>query len=54
MRKVLFLILLGAVTSTHAAESWLLQLDRWGNSSFMTLYLQDDGESCPVRSMVIA
>jgi amidase len=43
MRKVLFLILLGAVTSAQAAESWLLQLDRWGNPSFMTLHLQDDG-----------
>jgi hypothetical protein len=33
----------GVLTSAQAAESWLLQLDRWGNPSFMTLNLQDDG-----------
>lgn len=43
MRKILFVILLGAAISVQAAESWLLQLDRWGNPSFMTLHLQDDG-----------
>jgi acetamidase/formamidase len=43
MRAVLFLYLLGAAMSAQAAESWLLQLDRWGNPSFMTLQLQDDG-----------
>jgi amidase len=43
MRKVLFLIFLGTATSVQAAETWLLQLDRWGNPSFMTLQLQDDG-----------
>lgn len=43
MRNVLFLIFLGAAISAQAAESWLLQLDRWGNLSFMTLNLQDDG-----------
>ncbi|MBV7538327.1 acetamidase/formamidase family protein [Duganella sp. sic0402] len=29
--------------SSHAAESWLLQLDRWGNPSYMTLHFQDAG-----------
>ena len=43
MHKVLLLILLGAATSAQATESWLLQLDRWGNPSFMTLHLKDDG-----------
>jgi acetamidase/formamidase len=43
MRKILFVILLGAAISVQAAETWLLQLDRWGNPSFMTLHLQDDG-----------
>ncbi|WP_228895401.1 acetamidase/formamidase family protein [Pseudoduganella aquatica] len=37
------MILLGAALSAQAAESWLLQLDRWGNPSFMTLHLQDEG-----------
>lgn len=43
MRKILFMILLGTALSAQAAETWLLQLDRWGNSSFMTLHLQDEG-----------
>ncbi|MYN08057.1 acetamidase [Massilia sp. FT127W] len=43
MRKILFMILIGAALSAQAAESWLLQLDRWGNPSFMTLHLQDEG-----------
>lgn len=43
MRAALFLSLLGVAMSAHAAESWLLQLDRWGNPSYMTLHLQDDG-----------
>jgi len=42
MRTVLFLMLLGAAMSAQAAESWLLQLDRWGNPSYMTLHLQDE------------
>ncbi|WP_223149345.1 acetamidase/formamidase family protein [Pseudoduganella aquatica] len=37
------MILIGAALSAQAAESWLLQLDRWGNPSFMTLHLQDEG-----------
>lgn len=45
MRKVLFLIFLSLTTSAQASESWLLQLDRWGNPSFKTLHLQDDGGS---------
>ena len=45
MRKVLWLIFLSTATSAsaQAVESWLLQLDRWGNPSFMTLHLHDDG-----------
>ena len=43
MCKLLMLIFLSAATSAQAVESWLLQLDRWGNPSFMTLHLHDDG-----------
>lgn len=42
MRAALFLSLLGVALSAQAAESWLLQLDRWGNPSYMTLHLQDE------------
>jgi acetamidase/formamidase len=43
MRKALLLSFLCAAMSAQAAETWLLQLDRWGNPSYMTLHLQDDG-----------
>ncbi|SDH15222.1 MULTISPECIES: acetamidase/formamidase family protein [unclassified Duganella] len=43
MRVALFLFFLSVAMSAQAAESWLLQLDRWGNPSFMTLHLQDEG-----------
>ncbi len=42
MRTALFLSLLTAALSAQAAEDWLLQLDRWGNPSYMTLHLQDE------------
>lgn len=43
MRTALLLYFLSAAVSAQAAESWLLQIDRWGNPSSMTLHLQDDG-----------
>lgn len=43
MRSALFLSLLAVTIPASAAEDWLLQLDRWGNPSAMTLHLQDDG-----------
>lgn len=43
MRIVLFLCFLALALPARAAESWLLQVERWGNPSFMTLHLQDDG-----------
>nr|WP_315252101.1 acetamidase/formamidase family protein [uncultured Duganella sp.] len=43
MRTAFLLYLLSAAMSAQAAESWLLQLDRWGNPSYMTVHLQDDG-----------
>ncbi|NYE63346.1 acetamidase/formamidase [Duganella sp. 1224] len=42
MRVTLFLWLWGAALSAQATESWLLQLDRWGNPSYMTLRLEDE------------
>ncbi|WP_202424536.1 hypothetical protein [Duganella levis] len=42
MRAALFLSLLGVALSAQAAEDWLLQLDRWGNPSYMTLHFQDE------------
>jgi amidase len=43
MRTTLLLSLLCTTLPLHAAESWLLKLERWGNPSYMTLHLQDDG-----------
>ena len=43
MRILLLLGLLAGAVSGQAPESWLLQLDRWGNPSYMTLLLQEDG-----------
>jgi len=42
MKKNLLLLLLCTALPLHAAESWLLKLERWGNPSYMTLHLQDD------------
>jgi len=42
MKKTLLLSLLCTALPLHAAESWLLKLERWGNPSYMTLHLQDD------------
>jgi acetamidase/formamidase len=42
MRTALFLSFLSVSLSAQAAEDWLLQLDRWGNPSYMTLHLQDE------------
>lgn len=42
MKKTLLLPLLSIALPLQAAESWLLKLERWGNPSYMTLYLQDD------------
>ena len=42
MRVALCLCLLGAAVSVQAAENWLMQIDRWGNPSYMTLHLQDE------------
>jgi acetamidase/formamidase len=42
MHTALFLSLLSITLSAQAAEDWLLQLDRWGNPSYMTLHLQDE------------
>lgn len=41
MRYCLALYLLACSLSAHAAETWLLKLDRWGNPSFMTLHVDD-------------
>jgi acetamidase/formamidase len=42
--KITFLLSLLCFTlPLHAAESWLVKLDRWGNPSYMTLHLQDEG-----------
>ena len=41
MRTAFLLYLLSAAMSAQAAESWLLQLDRWGYPSYMTVHLQD-------------
>jgi len=43
MRKSFLLSLLFVVPSLHAAENWVIKLDRWGNPSYMTLHLQDEG-----------
>jgi acetamidase/formamidase len=41
MRSFLVCLLLLVQSSAHATETWLLQVNRWGNPSFMTLYLDD-------------
>ncbi|WP_256081643.1 acetamidase/formamidase family protein [Massilia sp. YIM B04103] len=41
MKKTLLLSLFSLALPLHAAESWLLKLDRWGNPSYMTLHLQE-------------
>ena len=42
MRHYLFACLLTLSCSAHAAENWLLTLNRWGAVSSMTLHLDDD------------
>lgn len=41
MRIALFCLVLFLQASAHASETWLLQVTRWGNPSFMTLYLNE-------------
>jgi len=43
MRPLIFLFLLFAATAARAQETWLLQVDRWGTLSAMTLHLEDAG-----------
>jgi amidase len=41
MRLAIFMGLLFAALSAHAAQTWLLQVDRWGTLSAMTLHLEN-------------
>lgn len=45
MLKILTLLLLCSAGAAHAAstETWIVTLDRWGNRSYQTLTLQDNG-----------
>ena len=45
MLKVLMLCWCCAVGAAHAAEAetWIVALDRWGNNSYQTLTLREDG-----------
>jgi amidase len=47
MLNILALLLLFAAGAAHAAspETWIVTLDRWGNRSYQTLTLHDDGTS---------
>jgi amidase len=47
MLNILTLLLLFAAGAAHAAspETWIVTLDRWGNRSYQTLTLHDDGTS---------
>lgn len=42
MRTFVLLLLSCAAVSAHAADTWLVQVNRWGNLSTMTLQLQDE------------
>jgi amidase len=46
MLKRLFLVLCCTAGAAHAAapETWVVALDRWGNTSYQTLTLRQDGE----------
>jgi acetamidase/formamidase len=43
MKKTCLLLLSCLCLPLHAAETWLLKLDRWGNPSYMTLHIEERG-----------